>query len=283
MVADTKMEDTTTTVAATTKEKEGQGEKTTTAPATIVPPLEAAARRLDRLLGGGLSDKDKHLYTYANPAKVVRRWLGTASGASGQATSQDVALAATTLLDPTGVCQSGRALLSSIGGTDTTVATDVTTSSMDIDSEEAGTATKKEATTTTTTFLSMASCREVEAWLLSIQVRILWKEGKYEEAMATAQQGITFLLGHLDVAAKKMTSSTGVSVSSLFPLLARLYRFRSLVADCVKDPSVTASLRQELSRAHNMSCLRRDVDSQATLLNLMLRDLLTHSQSEYRI
>jgi hypothetical protein len=305
MVADTKMEDTTLT---STKKKDGGDEKTTTTTTTtttnIIPPLEAAAKRLDRLLGGGLSDKDKQLYTYTNPAKVVRRWLGTASGASGNASSKDIALAAKTLLDPSGVCQAGRALLltsTAASGTvvvehhdasATAVATaDTSPSGMDIDSED--TATKNDVTTiattlsttstTTSTFLSMASCREVESWLVSLQVRILWKENKCEEAMDMAQQGITFLLGHLEVASKKMTSSTGVSVSSLFPLLARLYRFRSLGADGIvgKDPSLTTHLRQELSRAHNMGCLRRDVDSQATLLNLMLRDLLSHSQSEW--
>jgi hypothetical protein len=270
MVADIKMED-------TKKEEKSSGETTTTTP-TTTPPLEAAARRLDRLLGGGLSDKDRQSYTYTNPAKVVRRWLGTASGASGNATSKDIALAATTLLDPNGVCQAGRALLVVAAGTETPVPADVTATSMEIDSEVA-TAPKE---VTITTFLSMASCREIESWLISLQVRILWKEGKYEEAIGMAQQGITFLLGHLEVAATKMTSSTGVSVSSLFPLLARLFRFRSLVADALKDPAVTTTLRQELSRAHNMACLRRDVDSQATLLNLMLRDLLSHSQSEYR-
>jgi hypothetical protein len=48
----------------------------------------------------------------------------------------------------------------------------------------------------------------------------------------------------------------------------------------MNDPTFTVTLRQEMAKAHNMACLRRDVDSQATLLNLMLRDLLLHSQGE---
>jgi hypothetical protein len=36
-------------------------------------------------------------------------------------------------------------------------------------------------------------------------------------------------------------------------------------------------------RAHGMACLRRDVDTQATLLNLMLHDLLHASQGTQMI
>jgi len=35
-----------------------------------------------------------------------------------------------------------------------------------------------------------------------------------------------------------------------------------------------------MAKAHNMACVRRDVDCQATLLNLMLEDLIVHSQIE---
>jgi len=100
MVEDTKMEDTTT---ADAPEKDSS--------TTTTPPLEAAARRLERLLGGGStstssskasasSDQERQIYTYGNPVKVARRWLGTASGASGKATSEGIVAAATSLLDP---------------------------------------------------------------------------------------------------------------------------------------------------------------------------------------
>mmetsp|Transcript_3901 Transcript_3901/g.9435 ORF Transcript_3901/g.9435 Transcript_3901/m.9435 type:complete len:446 (-) Transcript_3901:1595-2932(-) len=130
-------------------------------------------------------------------------------------------------------------------------------------------------------FLSVASSREVESWLLSLQVRVLWKDGKNTEAFQLSQHAISILLGHLNVASQKVTSSTGIStISSLFPLLARLYRFRSLAAKAMNDSAITTSLRKEMAQAHNMACLRRDVDSQATLLNLMVEDLLVHSQVE---
>jgi hypothetical protein len=62
--------------------------------------------------------------------------------------------------------------------------------------------------------------------------------------------------------------------------LARMYRYRSLVAEAINDQETTASLRQDMVKAHNLASLRRDVDCQATLLNLLLRDLLLHSQSK---
>jgi len=281
MVEDTKMEDTT---PAAKKDDGAKKETDDSTPST--PPLEAAARRLERLLGGGSSNNNKErqtTYTYGNPVKVARRWLGTASGASGKATSSTIVAAATGLLDPNHVDDRTRSLLLAIEvkeSVDTTSGA-ITASSMEVEGETENELSKsKEITTTTTTYLSMASRREVESWLLSLQVRILWKEEKFTEAMALVEKGIAILLEQVTIAAKKVTSTAGRSVVSLFPLLARLYRYRSLVADSMKDPSIAVGLRRVMAKAHNMACLRRDVDSQATLLNLMLRDLLLHSQVE---
>jgi 26S proteasome regulatory subunit N3 len=213
---------------------------------TPIPPLEAAARRLERLLGGGLSEKDRNLHTYTNPAKVVRRWLGTASGAAGNATLADIAAAASTLLDPEGPCA---AFVDAPSPTDEG-------------------------------YLTVASCREVESWFISLSIRLLRKEGEFSDAFALVQKGILILLEHLNVASTNPVSSSGVSSSSLFPLLARMYRYRSLVTDVLKDQAINATLRQDMAKAHNMACLRRDVDCQATLLNLMLQDLIVHSQSK---
>lgn len=214
------------------------------------------------------------MYTYGNPVKVARRWLGTASGASGKATSEGIVTAATSLLDPSHGDDRTRSLLLAIDVDAGKEAVATATSSMEVDGED------KDETTKAPEYISMASRREVESWLLSLQVRILWKENKFTEAMALVEQGIAILLEQVTIAAKKVTSTAGRSVSSLFPLLARLYRYRSLVADSMKDPSITLGLRQVMAKAHNMACLRRDVDSQSTLLNLMLRDLLLHSQGE---
>mmetsp|Transcript_9718 Transcript_9718/g.23536 ORF Transcript_9718/g.23536 Transcript_9718/m.23536 type:complete len:542 (+) Transcript_9718:192-1817(+) len=268
MVEDTKMEDTTTT-APTTKEGASKTGKEEVVPS--VAPLEAAARRLERLLGGGSSNQDRQLYTFGNPVKVTRRWLGTASGAAGASTSADIVSAAKTLLDPNTDDDRTRSLLLAIEVDDAKASE--AASSMDVEGEKPSSDAKVE-------YLSMASRREVESWLLSLQVRILWKAKKYTQGMELVEKGIAILLEQVTIAAKKVTSSLGAMVSSLFPLLARLYRYRSLISDSMKDPAVTVALRNVMAKAHNMACLRRDVDCQATLLNLMLRDLLEHSQVE---
>jgi len=227
------------------------------------PPLEAAAQRLDRLLGGsvGAKDKDQVLHSYTNPAKVVRRWLGTSSGAAADANADDIKAAATNLLDPKGPCKAGRALLVS----------NESSKAMEVDND----AEKK------VLYLSMASAREVESWLISLAVRLLWRQKKFAEAFDLALKGIAILMSHLEEASLKITSASAASASSLFPLLARMFRLRSLVAESLNDASIHASLRIDMTKAHNMASLRRDVDSQATLLNCMLRDLLRNSQGRY--
>lgn len=276
MVEDTKMEDTAATAAATSKKEESKDDV-----AAITPPLEAAARRLERLLGGGSPDQT---YTYGNPVKVTRRWLGTASGTSGKATSASILAAATSLLDPNHADDRTRTLLLAIEAdadvTPVAVAPEAPSTSMEVDGDAEAESSKSKSKSKPTTEFVVASRREVESWLLSLQVRILWKEEKFTEAMALVEQGIAIILEQVTVAAKKLTTTAGRSVSSLFPLLARLYRYRSLVADSMKDPEINLGLRRVMAKAHNMACLRRDVDSQATLLNLMLRDLLVHSQVE---
>jgi hypothetical protein len=242
-----------------TKKNEVKTEEEEKAPeAPPLPPLEAAARRLERLLGGGVSDKDRLLHSYTNPAKVVRRWLGTASGASGEATLESIASAATTLLNSEGKSAEGKALLTAGGEV------------MDTSSEE-----NKEDEK----YLTKSSEREVETWLLSLMVRIYWKEKKFSEAFDLAQKTIAILIKHIDAAGTNVTNASGPGMSSLFPLLARMYRYQSLVAEShTADPQIAVTLRQEMIKAHGMASLRRDVDSQATLLNLMLRDLLNASQ-----
>jgi hypothetical protein len=59
-----------------------------------------------------------------------------------------------------------------------------------------------------------------------------------------------------------------------------MYRLRSLAAESQGDATIAANLRVDMAKAHNMATLRRDVDSQATLLNCMLRDLLRNKQGK---
>ena len=224
------------------------------------PPLVAAARRLERLLGGGESEKNRHLQSYTNPAKIVRRWLGTASGAAAKATLDSIASAAEVLLDSNGKSAEGKGLMVNTG------------KAMDMNSErEEGNAQ----------YISLTSEREVETWLLSLMVRIKWKERKFDEALELARKTIAILMKHIDFAATNVATSSGPGMASLFPLLARMYRYQSLVAESLSDDHIlSTTLREEMIKAHGMANLRRDVDSQATLLNLMLRDLLLASQGK---
>jgi hypothetical protein len=255
-----------------------ENEDDATAVPVVVPPLEAAAQRLERLLGGSSAGgssssssaaaaakaKEQLLYSYINPGKVVRRWLGTSSGAAAEATAEGIQSAAAKLLDPEGSSSAGRALLT--GGSLKGV---TTTSAMHVD--EGSSAEDAPA-------YLVASAREVESWLISLAVRLLWKEKQLPRAFEVAQQGIAILMAHLEEASLKITSVNAAPASSLFPLLARMFRLRSLVAEALNDPAVNANLRTDMARAHNMASLRRDVDTQATLLNSMLRDLLRNSQ-----
>jgi len=254
MSEDVKMEE------SSTVEKELQGEeKDAKLLASVVPPLEAAARRLERSLGGGLRETESALHTYANPTKAVRRWLGTASGAAGEASLADIGAAAVALLDPKGSCATGRKLLAGYA------------SSMQVDAKEEEVPTG---------YLTAASEREVEGWLLSLSIRLLIKSQKLAEALSLVEESVKIILGHLDIASTKLSTMSRASSSSLFPLLARMYRYRSLVAEAIGDVQASAAIRADMSTGHNLACLRRDVDSQATLLNLMLRDLLNHSQGK---
>jgi hypothetical protein len=203
------------------------------------PPLHGAAQRLERLLS------EKALDFYTNPTKVVRRWMGTSASAAGAATASDIRVAAALLLDPS-VCL-GRALI--VSG-----------------SEEPG---------NETTFLKNVA-REVEAWLICLAVRVLWKEKKFGESLELAQKGVDLVSGYIE----GTTGSLG-SVSSLFPLLARLIRWRSLVAETLNSPQIDTQLRPALSKAHNLATVRRDAETQAVCLNCMLRDLIRYSQSKF--
>jgi hypothetical protein len=216
-------------------------------PAVVIPPLEASALHLERLLGADVT----------NPAKVVRRWLGTSSGASADATLHDIQAAAAKLLDSS-------SLLAEI--TACTLADDA---AMQVDNDEPINAQPRQVV------LNVAA-REVESWFMSLMVRLLWKEKKYKEAFELTQKGIDRLEQHLEEASLKVTSVS--SSASLFPLMARLYRFRTLLAEAMQDNALLAALRVDMAEAHTRASVRRDVDTQATLLNSMLRDLLNNAQ-----
>ena len=253
---DTKMTDAEETAPTTEKDND---KNAATPP---MPPLQAAGWRLERLLGGN-NNKDESTHTsttagstfYTNPAKVTRRWLTTSSGASATATLADIGAAAVQLLRP---CPELLANFKKNSEEEVAMETD----------DKGNDETKKDVLT--------VAARPYEAWLVSLAARCLYKEGQYEKALHLTQQGI-------DTVSAQFEDSRLVSsavISALYPLLARLVRWRSLCAEHL-PPSVAASLRSPMAHAYNMASLRRDADTQATLLNCMLRDLLHSSQSKY--
>ena len=237
------------------------------APATpALPPVQAAAKRLERLLGGFSHNKTGDAGTtaaaavlHSNPSKIVKRWLGTSSGTAAKATLSDLSKAASKLLDPEGPCATGRDLIANLSPEQ----------DMEIEEESSG---EKESLS-----YLVASAREVEAWLISLAIRLLWKDSKYAEALDLSNKGIQILSVHLEEAA---SATVGGAASSLYPLLARMYRYQSLVAESLNVED-EGEKRVTMVHAHRMACLRRDVDTQATLLNLMLRDLLNADQGEF--
>lgn len=210
------------------------------------PPLVAAAQRLDKLLSDTLD-------FYSIPQKVVRRWLGTSSGAAGEATLTSIAQAAHILLDPT-LCQ-GVSLLTSNSSSEEAMSTE--------EDEEDDTTEQK--------YVSSNARHVVETWLLSLVVRLHWQAQQYQQAFDLSQKGIDLILTYLEQPQTK-------SSPSLFPILARLFRWRSL---CSESMPGAIDLTADMALQHNLATLRRDVDTQATLLNGMLRELLKQSQGTF--
>jgi 26S proteasome regulatory subunit N3 len=249
MVDDTKMSD----ADAKPKKEEDEAKKPpkedgatpTEEAAPKAPPLQAAGLRLERLLGDS---------SYSHPAKVVRRWLTTSSGASTSTALTDIGQAARALLRP---CPDALAALVDDMETEETE-----------DNDAKKTDPEKKAA-----FLTETSAVPYEAWLMSLAVRCYYKDGQADQALALVQQGIE------KVSAQLQQDIVRSTAAALYPLLARLIRWRSLIIE-QHFPQQAAALRSEMAQAYNLATLRRDADTQATLLNCMLRDLLHSSQSK---
>mmetsp|Transcript_18712 Transcript_18712/g.26363 ORF Transcript_18712/g.26363 Transcript_18712/m.26363 type:complete len:612 (+) Transcript_18712:169-2004(+) len=314
-------------------------------PVTSIPPVQAAVRRLERLLGGGYapiitnnngnnaseshytcsdpgtsspaslssSVKKNHVNMHGpNPSRIVRRWLGTSSGASSAATLGDLADAAKTFLDPEGPCVTGCELLLNLEqsfGADKIEKMDEssdvgskvgTTSAITVDSdvtmEDTPELPSKENLNTgseqSTSYL-LRSQREVECWLLSVATKILYKQGLVAEASDLAGKGVRIAETHIEEAISLSGTSTSsnhmaggtisASTSGMYPLLSRMFRLACLYSekcngDARKESAITS--RDAVVHSYRIACLRRDVDTQATLLNIILRNLLMSDQVE---
>jgi 26S proteasome regulatory subunit N3 len=127
-------------------------------------------------------------------------------------------------------------------------------------------------------YLEAAAC-EVESYLLSLAIRILFRNNESEKALELSIKAIQITNLHM---AEMSKNTYGVgSANGLYPLLSRLFRFQSLVAEsCAPGYHLEQGKRGELVNSHRLAVIRRDVDTQATLLNIMLRDLLNANQGE---
>lgn len=196
---------------------------------------------------------------YANPSKIVKRWIGTSSGTAGAISLDDIAQVAKTMLDRMGVSANGRDLLMQLS------------SGMQTEGGLSESATEDKYVKKCT--------REIESYLLSLAVRLLWRQNEAVRALDLATKAIRITTVHMEEASKN-TYGVG-SANGMFPLLARLYRLQSLVAEsCNPGFGLEMGQRQHLLSEHRMAVIRRDVDTQATLLNIMLRDLLNCNQGE---
>lgn len=136
------------------------------------------------------------------------------------------------------------------------------------------------ATLTPVVYLAK-SAREVESWLVTLAIRIHWRAKNHTDAYDWSEKGLQILDAHL----ADCSSSTGSSnvVGGLYPLLARLLRYRSLTLESLPPTtrsSLVAAQRSELAGRHTMAVLRRDADVSATVLNITLHDLLEGDQVE---
>jgi hypothetical protein len=207
---------------------------------------------------------------HSNPSKLVKRWLGSISATASNATLADLSFAAQTKLNPfDAVTATGRDLLLLLSPPATASSQDVT---METDTESSSNPVDKEEEK----YLKVAA-REAECFLLSLAVRLLWRNNRAVEALELSQKAIRITLLHMEDASKN-TYGVGTAYG-LYPLLARLYRYQSLVAEhCAPGFHLEQQQRAGLVQAHRMAVIRKDVDTQAVLLNIMLRNLLNANQ-----
>lgn len=288
-----------------TKKEEVKGEEGATVPA-IPPPvlsprdkLVQSVKRLERMLKHPSStyttDKSETdasssfpnsttdavieaatTLIHANPSKMVKRWMAESSGAAAKATLADISFVAKTLLDPNGTVGVSRSLLIELSPIQEDA--DIT-SEMDTTADaDAGVDADADAKEEEKIVYLSSAVREVESYLLSLAVRLLWRQNDISRASDLVVKSIDITSQHMKEASKN-TYGIG-SANGLYPLLARLYRYQNLVMESSskKEGSVEVLERGDLVGAHRMAVVRRDVDTQATLLNIMLRDLLQANQ-----
>jgi 26S proteasome regulatory subunit N3 len=294
MVADKKRDAPPATITTPPSAGDDEGNESKKPTAAQLPPLEAAARRLERLYGGGSTPSSSKTAAATatmpmnNSTKIMKKWLGSSSGTAGSATLASVAACAEKTLDPaSGACATGRDILMGLCSKEERLAVAAANKDGSADKAAAGGDAMEEDTSPPTApeYLSL-TCREVESWLITLAVRIYWRAGQLQEAYDLITKGLKIMDAHLFESGNNTASSAG----GLYPLLARMLRYRSLIIESLigtsggKNESAYAKLcsdtRIELASRHTHAVLRRDADVSATILNLHLRELLLSDRVE---
>ena len=297
MAADKKKDSPPSTITASSPD---ESTKKNDAAAPQLPPVEAAARRLERLYGGGVSNSSNNKASVAaaalpiNPTKIIKKWLGASSGTAGNATLASVAACAEKTLDPaggSGVCATGREILMGLCSEEDRLAVAAVKKDETADATEkaaggGGDAMEedKPSSPAAPEYLTL-TCREVESWLITLAVRIYWRAGQFQDAYELITKGLQIIDAHLEESGNNSASSS--ATGGLYPLLARMLRYRSLIMESLVGSSDDASYatlcsetRIELASRHTHAVLRRDADVSATILNLHLRELLLSDRVE---
>jgi len=268
------------------------------------PPVEAAARRLERLYGGGKLQPttSKGASSAAllpmNTTKIMKKWLGASSGTAGSATLASVAACAEQTLDPSGgVCVTGREILMGLCSEEDRLNVKVVTDNNNKDDGDDKVVDKdameEEEKVPSSDYLKL-TCREVESWLLTLAVRIYWRAGQFQQAYELITKGLQILDAHLAESESNSSSTATTTGGGLYPLLARMLRYRSLIMESLLQTTGSSEdhhqstyysklcndTRTELATRHTHAVLRRDADVSATILNLHLRELLLSDRVE---
>jgi len=246
--------------------------------------IEIYSKRLERSLNTSsnsqidyddVNNKNEEIpAVYSNPVKVVRRWLSSTSILTMSVPSEDkkvddkdkkddeqplslldIQKAIENLYEPSSIYYSE--LQSMLSGL-------VTTSNDKMETDDVTSEPKKK-------YYLKNGQREVQAWLMSLIIRLLYRQNNYKAAFELSTKSLKVVQN--DLLSSKYPST------SLYPLLARLYRYHCLIAE-YGAPNTKELLHESLISAHRIACLHLDIDTQSTILNLLLRSLLASHQIE---
>jgi len=223
-----------------------------------------STKQVETIHTAALSLESLMRVTYSSDA--VKKFMDSDEFITKSASISDVTDAAELLLDPGGPNAMGRSLLIAIcpipiiegylGG-----------------DHHAQRKTKTDKLQSSYSYIEYCP-NEVEAWLLSIAVRLLEKEARCTDALALCSKAIGIVAGHKQELETMSPTSPQNQVrmeekrSSMMIFLGRFHSYQTSIAQgCVK------SMLGAKNGHNHLSSLRRSVDSKASILNLKLREL----------